>query len=149
MAKKTKAANSAEKKGSGIDKDTTKTATKNKKAKNPNPYKEAKKKRLQAEKKSASDKKKNSKGNESSKISKNKFVDFFKGVRAELKKINWSRPIDTLKNTGIVLLLILIIGAFVWILDFILSKGLGAFYNMANKQAFIDPLFSVMTFLSN
>lgn len=119
-----------------------------KKAKNPNPYKEAKKKRLQAETSKKSGDKKKSSGKESAQKSKSKIVDFFKGVKAEIKKIVWSSPMDTLKNTGIVMLLIVIIGAFVWLLDFALSKGLGAFYNLSDKKAFIDPVMYLLTFIN-
>ncbi|MGI6317477.1 MAG: preprotein translocase subunit SecE [Firmicutes bacterium] len=42
---------------------------------------------------------------------------FFHDVRIELKKVNWPTRRELLLFTGIVIIVILIIGVFFWILD--------------------------------
>lgn len=42
---------------------------------------------------------------------------FFHDVRIELKKVNWPSRRELLLFTGIVIIVILIIGVFFWILD--------------------------------
>ena len=48
-------------------------------------------------------------------------IAFFKDYKSETKKIVWPGIKDVLKNTAIVIVMCLIIGAFIWLLDF----GLG------------------------
>ena len=43
---------------------------------------------------------------------------FFKDVKGETKKIVWNSRQDTIKNTGIVLMVTVIVGAGVWVADF-------------------------------
>ena len=43
---------------------------------------------------------------------------WFREMKSELKKIIWPAPAKTLKNTGIVLLFSLIVGACIWIFDY-------------------------------
>ncbi len=50
-----------------------------------------------------------------------KIVHFFRDYKSETKKIVWPNLKSVLKNTGIVLLMCLIVGGFIWLLDF----GLG------------------------
>lgn len=47
---------------------------------------------------------------------------FFKDYKSEIKKIVWPGIKDVLKNTLIVLIMCLIVGAFIWLLDFGLGK---------------------------
>ena len=47
---------------------------------------------------------------------------FFKDYKSEVKKIVWPGIKDVLKNTLIVLIMCLIVGAFIWLLDFGLGK---------------------------
>lgn len=47
---------------------------------------------------------------------------FFKDYKSETKKIVWPGIKDVLKNTAIVLLMCLIIGAFIWLLDMGIGK---------------------------
>ncbi len=42
---------------------------------------------------------------------------FFHDVRVELKKVNWPNRKELATFTGIVLVVILVIGAFFWVLD--------------------------------
>ena len=49
-------------------------------------------------------------------------IAFFKDYKSEIKKIVWPGIRDVLKNTLIVLVMCLIVGAFIWLLDFGLGK---------------------------
>ena len=49
-------------------------------------------------------------------------IAFFKDYKSEIKKIVWPGLKDVVKNTAIVLAMCLIVGAFIWLLDF----GLGS-----------------------
>ncbi len=62
-----------------------------------------------------------------------KFKKFWKDFRGELKKIVWPNGRTVLKNTGIVLMTVLIIGAMIWILDFGLSNGMQGLRSLAEN----------------
>lgn len=47
---------------------------------------------------------------------------FFREYKSEIKKISWPSAKDTTKNTLVTLAAILIVGVFIWILDFGLSS---------------------------
>ena len=49
-------------------------------------------------------------------------IGFFKDYKSEIKKIVWPGPRDVVKNTTIVLVMCLIVGAFIWLLDLGLGK---------------------------
>lgn len=49
-------------------------------------------------------------------------VRFFRDYKSEVKKIVWPNFKDVVKNTGIVLIMCVIIGAFIWLVDFGLGK---------------------------
>jgi preprotein translocase subunit SecE len=49
---------------------------------------------------------------------------FFVETKSELKKIVWPTPKQVVNNTIIVLITILVVGAFIWILDAITSTTL-------------------------
>ena len=51
---------------------------------------------------------------------------FFKDLKGETKKIVWPNAKTVLKNTGIVLAVVLIIGAGIWLVDWGLSEGINA-----------------------
>lgn len=51
-----------------------------------------------------------------------RIVLFFRDYKSEVKKIVWPGIKDVLKNTGIVLIMCLLIGAFIWLLDLGLGK---------------------------
>ena len=51
---------------------------------------------------------------------------FFKDLKGENKKIVWPSAKTVLKNTGIVLAVVLIVGAAIWLVDFGLSEGINA-----------------------
>lgn len=47
---------------------------------------------------------------------------FVREYKSEIKKISWPSAKDTTKNTAITLAAIIIVGAFIWVLDFGLSS---------------------------
>lgn len=57
---------------------------------------------------------------------------FFRECKSEIKKIIWPTIPTVFKNMGIVLLVIFVIGLFVFGLDTGLLKLLGLFMNVAN-----------------
>jgi len=47
-----------------------------------------------------------------------KFMDFLKDVRTELRKVSWPSRQETIKLTGVVILISVILAAFLGLLDF-------------------------------
>ena len=54
---------------------------------------------------------------------------YFRELRSELKKVVWSTPKQVLKNTLIVIVCVLIVGAFIWLFDFVARYGIDALIN--------------------
>ena len=54
---------------------------------------------------------------------------YFRELRSELKKVVWSSPKQVAKNTIIVLVCVLIVGAFVWVFDFVANYGITTLIN--------------------
>ena len=54
---------------------------------------------------------------------------YFRELRSELKKIVWPTPQQVLKNTLIVAACVLIIGAFIWLFDFVARISIDALIN--------------------
>jgi len=46
--------------------------------------------------------------------------DFTKGARLELRKVVWPTRRETIQGTGIVLLMVIVVGLYLWILDTVL-----------------------------
>ena len=59
--------------------------------------------------------------------SPNKISKFFKEVSSELKKVAWHSKKQVIKNTLIVIAAVIIIGIFIWALDFLFGYGLNTF----------------------
>ena len=75
---------------------------------------------------------------EAPKKKKNKFAaffsripKFFRDVKSEIKKITWPAVPVVFKNTGITLVFIIVIGLFVFALDFGFNKLLGLIMEVA------------------
>ncbi len=51
-----------------------------------------------------------------------KVVNFFREMAAEIRKIVWPGPKSVLRNSIIVLIICAILGAFIWIVDFLLGS---------------------------
>ena len=58
---------------------------------------------------------------------------FFKDVKAETKKIVWNTWPNTVKDTGVVLMVTVIIGAGVWISDVVFRQLIELIYSIADK----------------
>lgn len=56
---------------------------------------------------------------------------FFRDVKSEIKKIVWPTPQVVFKNTGVVLVTIIVIGLFIFGLDTLLMNLLGLVMNIA------------------
>lgn len=56
---------------------------------------------------------------------------FFKDCKGEIKKIVWPTPKATFKNTGVVLVTILVVALFVFLLDTVFMNLLGLVMNVA------------------
>ena len=54
---------------------------------------------------------------------------YFRELRSELKKIVWPTPQQVLKNTLIVAACVLVVGAFIWLFDFVARIGIDALIN--------------------
>ena len=57
-------------------------------------------------------------------------IKFFRDYKSEAKKIVWPNFKDVVKNTVIVLIMCVVVGAFIWILDFGLSKLLSLIWSL-------------------
>ena len=51
---------------------------------------------------------------------------YFRELRSELKKVVWPTPKQVVKNTLIVAVCVLVIGAFIWLFDFVARFGVDA-----------------------
>ena len=56
---------------------------------------------------------------------------FFKDLRGETKKIVWPGRKMVIKSTGVVLAVILVIGAGIWLIDYALAGAVGSVDKMA------------------
>ena len=75
-------------------------------------------KRVNAPKESVSSEKK-AKAPKEKKKKPNRFARWFKDLKGELKKVTWPSAKDVVKNVGIVILCVIIVGAFIWVFDFL------------------------------
>lgn len=58
---------------------------------------------------------------------------FIKDFRGETKKIVWPGAKEVFKSTGVVLLAVLIIGAGIWLVDWLLSLGVDGVMELAKE----------------
>ena len=49
----------------------------------------------------------------------NRVMRWLKDLKGELKKVTWPSLKDVVKNVGIVILCVIIVGAFIWVFDFL------------------------------
>ena len=55
---------------------------------------------------------------------------YFRELRSELKKVVWPTPKQVVKNTLIVAACVLVIGAFIWVFDFVAQVGIDALIDL-------------------
>ncbi len=75
---------------------------------------------------------KSSKGNIFARLGKGA-KSFFKDFRGETKKIVWPGAKEVFKSTGVVLVAVLVIGAGIWLADWLLSLGVNGVMDLAEK----------------
>ncbi len=75
---------------------------------------------------------KSSKGNIFVRIGKGA-KNFFKDFRGETKKIVWPGAKEVIKSTGVVLVAVAVIGAGIWLADWLLSLGVDGVMELAEK----------------
>ena len=59
-----------------------------------------------------------------------KIVEYLKDTKTELKHVIWPTRIQTFAFTVIVIMLLILIGYFLCVFDFIFSKGLGSIISL-------------------
>ena len=57
---------------------------------------------------------------------------YFRELRSELKKVTWPTLKQVLKNTLVVVACVLVVGAFIWLFDFVARTGIDALIGLAN-----------------
>ena len=60
----------------------------------------------------------------STNVKKSKMKTYFRGVRAEMKKVSWPTKKELLNYTTVVVALSILVAIIVWILDIIINGGL-------------------------
>ena len=61
----------------------------------------------------------------------NRIVRWFREMKSELKKVQWPTWKQVLKNTGIVILCVLVVGVFIWLFDLVARTGISALIGLA------------------
>ena len=59
-----------------------------------------------------------------------KVCKYFRELRSELKKVSWPTPKKVMSNTAIVGGAVAVIGAFIWLFDFVAGAGITALINI-------------------
>ena len=54
-----------------------------------------------------------------------RITKYFREVRSELRKVAWPNRKEVINNTGIVLLVVVIVALFIGVVDFLISNLLG------------------------
>ncbi len=54
-----------------------------------------------------------------------RLTKYFREVRSELRKVAWPNRKEVINNTGIVLLVVVIVALFIGVVDFLISNLLG------------------------
>ena len=57
---------------------------------------------------------------------------YFRELRSELKKVVWPTPQQVLKNTLVVAACVVVVGAFIWLFDFVAQVGITALIGAFN-----------------
>ena len=56
----------------------------------------------------------------------NRVLRWLKDLKGELKKVTWPSAKDVVKNVGVVIVCVLIVGAFIWAFDFLAHAVINA-----------------------
>ena len=63
----------------------------------------------------------------------NRVLRWLKDLKGELKKVTWPSAKDTIKNVGIVIACVIIVGVCIWVFDYLAHAVVGALLNLFNK----------------
>lgn len=58
---------------------------------------------------------------------------WFRELKSELKKVVWPSPQQTLKNTLVVIVCVIIVGIFIWVFDALATAVINALLHIAGK----------------
>lgn len=58
---------------------------------------------------------------------------WFREMKAELKKVQWPTPKQTVNNTIIVIICVIVVGIFIWIFDWLAQSVISALLNLFGK----------------
>lgn len=60
----------------------------------------------------------------------NRLVRWVKDLKGELKKVTWPSAKDTMKNVGVVIACVIVVGIFIWVFDFVARQVVEALLNL-------------------
>ena len=60
----------------------------------------------------------------------NRFLRWLKDLRGELKKVTWPSLKDVVKNVGVVIVCVLVVGVCIWVFDYLAHAVVGALLNL-------------------
>ena len=60
----------------------------------------------------------------------NRVLRWLKDLRGELKKVTWPSVRDVLKNVGVVIVCVLVVGVCIWVFDYLAHAVVGALLNL-------------------
>ena len=80
----------------------------------------------------SSDKKAKDKDTKKKKDAKkpNRVLRWFKDLKAELKKVTWPSVKSVVKNVGVVIACVLVVGVCIWVFDYLAHAVVGALLNL-------------------
>lgn len=60
----------------------------------------------------------------------NRVLRWLKDLKGELKKVTWPSFKDTMKNVGIVIVCVIVVGIFIWVFDYLAHAVVSALLNL-------------------
>ena len=60
----------------------------------------------------------------------NRVLRWLKDLRGELKKVTWPSFKDVVKNVGVVIVCVLVVGVCIWVFDYLAHAVVGALLNL-------------------
>ena len=60
----------------------------------------------------------------------NRFLRWLKDLRGELKKVTWPSAKSVIKNVGVVVACVLVVGVCIWVFDYLAHAVVGALLNL-------------------
>lgn len=55
---------------------------------------------------------------------------WFREMKSELKKVVWPTWEQVVKNTSVVIVMVVVIGAFIWLVDWLMTLGVGSLLSL-------------------